>query len=466
MLAVRVPIALKICFASIFLVACQVPDLSKLTADPINFIKSKTVSNPNKFKEKPTESTKVIPLPRIIGSTKVSIDISSGFAAAIKQAVEKDPAIIADRMSLSAKGSYVNVVEARKDFQVSGTVYAGVEDVTDETSGVAVSLSANRLIYDGGGLDAQISFERLSLESERYAFEATLNRRSMELASIWVDLQMYQDLNTKIESRLVVLDPLIEQLEQVAEAGAGDVTRVAAAQRTVSSIRVTQTEVSERLAQARLNFINSFGALPDGRVDISGVIAKSVPQVLTDELAEDAPAILSNYASYRAAEARALAVQAKDSFNVGFETRIQRPFGASEYDSDEQIGLVVRKTIFDGKGIDSEVEQARSEVIVSEARLRATYREGERLVKTAKQNIQSMNKAILLARESADVTAEEIAYLKRQLIIGGSTIDAVLAAEARLYDTEAKEIRFLAEKQKSELMVLSSLGILVKLLDF
>jgi hypothetical protein len=77
-----------------------------------------------------------------------------------------------------------------------------------------------------------------------------------------------------------------------------------------------------------------------------------------------------------------------------------------------------------------------------------------------------MDMAIRLARESAEVTAAEIAYLKRQLIIGGSTIDAVLSAEARLYDAEAKEVRFLAEKQKSELMVLSSLGILSKILGF
>lgn len=466
MSAVRPSIAFKIWLVSIFLSACQAPDLAKLTAGPINFVKNSKASDLIGVKKDASENRKLIPLPRIIDSTKVSIDIGSGFAASIKQAVEKDPAIIADRQSLLAKGSYVSVVESRKDFQVSGTVYAGVEDVTDETAGVALSVSANRLIYDGGGLDAQISFERLSLESEQHAFEARLNQRSMELASIWVDLLMYQDLNSKIESRLVVLNPLIEQLEQVAKAGAGDVTRVAAAQRTVSTIRVTQTEVSEELAQARLNFVNSFGALPDDRVDISGLIEKSVPQSLSDELAQDAPAIKSSYASYKAAEARLLAVQAKDSFNVGFETRVQRPFGESQYDSDEKVGLVIRKTIFDGKGIDSEVEQAQSEVVVSEARLRAMYREGERLVKTAKQNIQSMNKAILLARESADVTAEEIAYLKRQLIIGGSTIDAVLAAEARLYDAEAKAIRFLAEKQKSELMVLSSLGILSELLGF
>ena len=59
---------------------------------------------------------------------------------------------------------------------------------------------------------------------------------------------------------------------------------------------------------------------------------------------------------------------------------------------------------------------------------------------------------------------DEIAYLKRQLVIGGSTIDSVLSAEARLYDLQAMEIDYLAEKQKSVVSILSALGILTKAL--
>jgi hypothetical protein len=36
----------------------------------------------------------------------------------------------------------------------------------------------------------------------------------------------------------------------------------------------------------------------------------------------------------------------------------------------------------------------------------------------------------------------------------------VLSAEARFYDAETKEINFLADKRKAELLVLSSLGFL------
>ena len=66
----------------------------------------------------------------------------------------------------------------------------------------------------------------------------------------------------------------------------------------------------------------------------------------------------------------------------------------------------------------------------------------------------------VIAKNSAQVTADEIVYLRKQLVIGGSTLDSVLAAEARLYDSEAKEINFLAERQKSQLIILGTLGLL------
>ena len=73
--------------------------------------------------------------------------------------------------------------------------------------------------------------------------------------------------------------------------------------------------------------------------------------------------------------------------------------------------------------------------------------------------------AIELAREHAKVTADEIRYLKQQLVIGGSTLDSVLSAEARLYEAEAQEINFMAELRKAHLIILASLGLLSGLLD-
>ena len=77
-----------------------------------------------------------------------------------------------------------------------------------------------------------------------------------------------------------------------------------------------------------------------------------------------------------------------------------------------------------------------------------------------------MDKAILTARENARLTSDEIVHLRQQLIIGGSTLDSVLSAEARLYEAESKEIILLTEKYKSQVLVVSSLGLLSKAIGF
>ena len=57
------------------------------------------------------------------------------------------------------------------------------------------------------------------------------------------------------------------------------------------------------------------------------------------------PGLVGGYEAYKAALARLEAIEAKGEFSIGFETKLQRPFGGSGYDSDESVGLVLRKTL-------------------------------------------------------------------------------------------------------------------------
>ena len=392
-------------------------------------------------------------------------NLGSDFSTAIKNALKMDPIIIAESSEVDARVAAIGYTEARKDFQVSSTLLAGIEDITDRTKGLAVSLSASRLLYDGGLVDAQIDSARYSAEAARLGYMAIVDERALRLGHLWVELEKYETLEKKISSRLAVLDPLIEQLDQVAKAGIGDLSKVAAAQRTVSLIRVTETNISERLAKARLDFVNAFGALDEELNYDSDFVMRLLPKEIDDSLIQQSPLLMSQYANYKGSLARVLLIKAKGDFNIGFEARAMRPFAGSGHDSDESVGLVARKTLFNGKMFESELKEAEAQVAKVAAQIRATFREGVRTIETAQQNIDSMDKAIVLARENASITAEEIIYLKQQLVIGGSTLDSVLSAEARLYDAESNEINFLAEKRKSQLIILSALGLLSRTLD-
>jgi outer membrane protein TolC len=171
---------------------------------------------------------------------------------------------------------------------------------------------------------------------------------------------------------------------------------------------------------------------------------------------------LARYAEYRAAEARLAAVKAQDNFNVGFEAKLQKPLGGSDYSSDESVGLVITRTLFKGDQLTSQIDNADSNAKAKAEQVRSTYVVGERALNSARQMISSMDKAIALSRDNARIARDEIAYLRKQLIIGGSTLDSVLGAEARLYDAESKEIGFRAERRKAEATILGTTGLLAK----
>ena len=127
-----------------------------------------------------------------------------------------------------------------------------------------------------------------------------------------------------------------------------------------------KTSVAEGLAQAQLDFSNSFGALNNEIAFDYSFVTNLVPSEIDDSLVQKSPRLKSQYASYQASLAQVKALKAKDAFDIGLEARAMRPFAGSGYDSDESIGFVGRKTLFNGGMLVSEIKEAEA---VSEARL-------------------------------------------------------------------------------------------------
>ena len=394
----------------------------------------------------------------VIGTAGAKVNVDAGFKVALGAAVKNDPRVVAAASELEARRASARLTASGRDFNFDATVLGGVEDVTDETAGVAAILKANRVMFDGGQLDAKIEADGFAVKAAEAALDAARNERGARLTQAWIELERYRALQDLIDSRLSILEPLLLQLEKVAASGVGDISMVASAQRTVSLIRVTQTDVAEKLAQAEVAFRNGFGALPSKASYNADLISKAVPSGQIKKLAETAPALLAEYYGYRSAEANVAAVKALDNFNVAFEAKVQRPFADSTYDSDESVGLVLTKKFYRGDQLKARVENAEAAAASQADRVRSTYRDGEQAVNSARQMISSMDKAVQLALRNAQITRDEIDYLRKQLIIGGSTLESVLSAEAQLYDAEAKEIGFIAERRKAEVTILGVTG--------
>ena len=391
----------------------------------------------------------VLELGVLIDRSSPKVNVDAGFAKAMQQAVDQDPAVIAAKNEALASKARLRLTRSGRDTKINATVLGGIEDITDETMGVAAIIKANRMLYDGGILEASINADNFYVQAAEQAYLATRGERALGLANAWIDLEHYQSLSELIKSRLAVLDPLLVQLERVATAGVGDVSQVASAERIVSSILVAEQGVTERYAQARIVFLSGFGRMPIKAKYNSQWVSKSVPSLTVKKIAENSPGLLTKYWNYRAAEATVLATEARDEFSIGLEARLQRPFGGSGANSDESVGVVVTKNFYRGDQLESQVNRAKATAEAKAALVFLGYREGELAILAAREMISSMDKAITLARRNAKSSREEIEYLRKQLIIGGSTLESVLSAEARLYDAESKEIGFIAQRRKA-----------------
>ena len=455
-------------FAVVFLSSCQKINFAELLQRPAEFVKLQSNSDASAGSSTlglADGVSKELSISNVLSTTDQTLGFNGDFVSTIKLGVESHPEIIAAQRRLLVTGAKIEGFKGRKDFQVDATVYGGVEDVTDRRTGLAVVLRANKLLYDGGGIDSAISAEQLAAEAEIAALRTKYGEIAFELANVWFDLERYLVLSKMIDERLQVLDPLIKQLEQVAKAGIGDVRQVATAQRLVSAVRVTQTEVKENLERARLNFKNAFGNVPDD-IDFEDAFLESlVPSTITDEMIHGAPSLLAKHYSLLALAQNEMTIRARDEFNVAFELRTSRPFGGSDFDSDESVGIVAKKTIYDGKILDSEVKKVLAELDVAKSELQATFREIRQTVQSSQQTVYSMGKAIELGKQNAIITAEEITYLRRQFVTGGSTLDSVLSAEARLYEVESGVVNFVADKRKAQLLITARLGLLAPALN-
>ena len=377
----------------LFLSSCQVSDLAQ---NPLVSLRNSAEHMLNEANAEATNTrlSNVLSVKDVVAQASPKINVDAGFVAAVTAGVNSDPKVKISKSEILQQQARLGITKSRLDFQFSGTVYAGIEDVTDDTKGIAGVLSASKVMYDGGQISNTVSADEYVLQSALEGYRAALDKSAFEISGAWVELERYQGLNTLILGRLAVLDPLINQLEQIADAGVGDATKVAAAQRTVAMIRVTQTDIEENLAQAELKFTQLLGKLPMKTTFDAALVAKAVPRRVTDEMIMAAPGLLSIYFSYLASLQTLEASKARNSVVVGFETKVQRPFGQSGYDSDESIGFVVRKTLYDGDKLASEILAAQATVYRQEESIRDNYRRVKKGVDAATQSILAMDKAI------------------------------------------------------------------------
>ena len=149
----------------------------------------------------------------LLSEAPASVNMGQDFEGAVRSAVEGDPLVLSARSDYEKNLAAIGVTRSLQEFQFSGSFYGGVEDVTDETTGLAAVLNANKLIYDGGKLDSQISADQFLAAAAGAEYELRQDESALNALSAWVELERYQTLQELIDARLEILNPLISQLD-------------------------------------------------------------------------------------------------------------------------------------------------------------------------------------------------------------------------------------------------------------
>jgi len=427
-------------------------------SDPVDDLQSALAGTLGEMK--PEVATLETSLARDYAHGEAAVD----FYSAVRVALVNDPDVLSAKQRLNERVAVEAVTASGKDFTADGNIYGGVKDVTDRQAGLAFVLDANRLLYDGGELENQIRAARFAVEASEYELERTKNERALEALEAWINLNRYTKLFDLIAQRLQILDPIIDNLERVAASGVGDLSQVVSAKRTVTAIRTKQAQVEESLELARVDFEEIYGSMLQAQKFVlpEKELSRKLIGKKTKEIT-NSPAVLAEFKLYSAAEARLASVKSRGNFNLSLRAQVSRPIGASTYGSDESIGLVLNKNFFDGGKLDKEIEEAEAKVSAQLSKLRFTARRNNSLAETTFRSIKAMERALAIAEEEVEIAKLEIKFQRKQLVIGASTFETVLTAEAKAYEAEAGVINIGYDLLRSRVAHAASLGDLAKL---
>ena len=162
----------------ILLAACNTPDFGKVKPDfsqikkvPIAILNiGKSFDSSTRDDTANAAMDTSLPLKDILGGSLADKNRGTDFISSIKYALDTDPEIVSKRREIKVKLASVGATKARKDFQVGTTLYGGIEDVTDNTKGIALAFNASRLVFDGGKLDSEIASSLFEVEASKWTW--------------------------------------------------------------------------------------------------------------------------------------------------------------------------------------------------------------------------------------------------------------------------------------------------------
>ena len=386
------------------------------------------------------------------------ISFKNGSIRAAKRVMEDSSKVKLSLLAIKSTEKSAELIKAALRPQVTGSLYAGLENVDNPGIGAVGSLNLNKLLYDGGQSKIQQQALKYDVNALFESYRETANEELLSNLSAIVELDSAFQLRTLARTRIDRLEELKQKLSVLKMAGAIDATTIAQSNLLVSKLMLRVEELEQQFEIAQQKFKNKYGIEMT-----SSPMDKSLRNFCEKEFENknkllNAPSILREYFYLEKARTELTELKTKSDYTIGVEAGLQQSIDMSNTQLTPSFGLVVRKNLSDGNKLTAEIALAEEKISSQEQVIKAQYQLLETKVKEIRIDLKSFMSKLDINNLNIQYTLDEILFLEKQLSIGQSNLTSIVSAEAQLFELETQTVRLRSQNYLSKLMLLASLG--------
>ncbi|MDB4829886.1 TolC family protein [Paracoccaceae bacterium] len=386
------------------------------------------------------------------------ISFKNGSISAAKRVMEDSSKVKLSLFAIKSSEKSAELIKAALRPQVTGSLYAGLENVDNPGIGAVGSLNLSKLLYDGGQSKLQQQALKYDVNALFESYRETANEELLSNLSAIVELDSAFQLKTLARTRIDRLEELKQKLSVLKMAGAIDATTIAQSNLLVSKLMLRVEELEQQFEIAQQKFKNKYG------IELtSSPMDKSLRNFCEKEFENknkllNAPSILREYFYLQKARTELTELKTKSDYTIGVEAGLQQSIDMSSTQLTPSFGVVIRKNLSDGNKLATEITLGEKKIISQEQVIKGQYQLLETKVKEIRIDLRSFKRKLDINNLNVQYTLDEILFLEKQLSIGQSKLTSIVSAEAQLFELETQTVRLRSQNYLSKLMLLASLG--------
>ncbi len=386
------------------------------------------------------------------------ISFKNGSISAAKRVMEDSSKVKLSLFAIKSSEKSTELIKAALRPQVTGSLYAGLENVDNPGIGAVGSLNLSKLLYDGGQSKLQQQALKYDVNALFESYRETANEELLSNLSAIVELDSAFQLKTLARTRIDRLEELKQKLSVLKMAGAIDATTIAQSNLLVSKLMLRVEELEQQFEIAQQKFKNKYG------IELtSSPMDKSLRNFCEKEFENknkllNAPSILREYFYLQKARTELTELKTKSDYTIGVEAGLQQSIDMSSTQLTPSFGVVIRKNLSDGNKLATEITLGEKKIISQEQVIKGQYQLLETKVKEIRIDLRSFKRKLDINNLNVQYTLDEILFLEKQLSIGQSKLTSIVSAEAQLFELETQTVRLRSQNYLSKLMLLASLG--------